>query len=99
MVHKKKIPLQRHFRCVEDIGVSLLRRVLKQDAPSFQEGDQICQHCFKRYKDMVSSYPDSGAAGDAFVPEEETVGEMNKFLEFSTISPLTLPSRITLNLH
>lgn len=90
-VHKKKIPLQLNSLCAERFGVSLLQSISKQVACSVPEGNQICQRCFKRYKDIVSSYYDFSNTGDSFVSEQKTVNEMNEFIKFFSISSLRLP--------
>lgn len=49
----------RKISSVEGVRVSMLQKDLHQGARPIRDADQICQHCFKRYKDLFSAFSDS----------------------------------------
>lgn len=72
MLHKKKIPYQRNFRKVEDIGLFALQKLLPKAARHAHNNDHVCQNCFRRLRDMLSSSNGfSAETADEFLPEEE----------------------------
>lgn len=72
MLHKKKIPYQRNFRKVEDIGLFALQKLLPKAARHAHNNDHVCQNCFRHLRDMLSSSNGfSAETADEFLPEEE----------------------------
>lgn len=58
----------------------MLWKNLQQGAHPIRDGDQTCQHCFKRYEDFITAFSDSGNTGDIFVPEAETISDLNRWV-------------------
>lgn len=91
-VHKKKIPRQRNFRSVTDLDLVSLRKRLRRD---FDESDEVCQNCFRRLTELL---PSPGGTSDetdeTFLQQDEAVHHLNRYVQFSEVSPLKPPSAL-----
>lgn len=95
--HKRRIQFQRNFRCVREIGLDAIKKLLPPDtATTVHEEDMLCQNCFRRFKEGTRSTPEQfHLALDNFEPGQVIVANLNDFVgRRLAVSPLKKPNAV-----